>query len=159
MLDNNAVAAPSAVLTPGMSLVDSALVATEVGDDRVAKFRDVVVFSVTPSLPPLVLVAVTAVMEIFDNNAVVAPCPVLRPGMSLVDSALVGTEVGDDRVTEFRDVVVVFSVTPSLPLLAAAVVEKLLDDSVVAVVVMSHPLHVLSHLSPTPAHKPVAKIL
>ena len=85
-------------------------------------------------------------------------CFLTASSIELVDdSALELTEVGD---AEFRDVAV-SSVPPSLTTLVvvAAVVEKLLDDGVVALAVVSHPLHVLSHLSPTLTHKPLAKIL
>ena len=105
-------------------------------------------------LPVLTVSAAVAGLEIIDDT-VLAPSAVLTAGTPLVDSALELTEVGD---AEFRDV---SSAPPSLATLVvvAAVVEKLLDDGVVALAVVSHPLHVLSHLSPTLTHKPLAKIL
>ena len=108
-------------------------------------------------LPVLTVSAAVAGLEIIDDT-VLAPSAVLTAGTPpLVDSALELAEVGD---AEFRDVAV-SSVPPSLTTLVvvAAVVEKLLDDGVVALAVVSHPLHVLSHLSPTLTHKPLAKIL
>ena len=107
-------------------------------------------------LPVLTVSAAVAGLEIIDDT-VLAPSAVLTAGTPLVDSALELTEVGD---AEFRDVAV-SSAPPSLTTLVvvAAVVEKLLDDGVVALAVVSHPLHVLSHLSPTLTHKPLAKIL
>ena len=106
-------------------------------------------------LPVLTVSAAVAGLEIIDDT-VLAPSAVLTAGTPpLVDSALKLTEVGD---AEFRDV---SSAPPSLTTLVvvAAVVKKLLDDGVVALAVVSHPLHVLSHLSPTLTHKPLAKIL
>ena len=43
-----------------------------------------------------------------------------------------------------------FVLTP----VVAPVTMELVDAAVVVLVVVSHPLHVFSHLSPTPAHKP-----
>ena len=45
--------------------------------------------------------------------------------------------------------VALFAVTP----VVAPVTMELVDAAVVVLVVVSHPLHVFSHLSPTPAHK------
>ena len=42
-----------------------------------------------------------------------------------------------------------FVLTP----VVAPVTMELVDAAVVVLVVVSHPLHVFSHLSPTPAHK------
>ena len=120
----------------------------------------IVVVAILPGvaiLPVLTVSAAVAVLETLDDT-VLAPSAVLTAGMPLVDSALeVTNKVGD---AEFRDVAV-SSATPSSTTLVvvAAVVEKLLDDGVAAVAVVSHPLHVLSHLSPTLTHKPLAKIL
>ena len=72
-LDDTALA-PSAVLTAGMPLVDSALEVTEVGD---AEFRDVAVSSAPPSLTTLVVVA--AVVEKLLDDGVVAVVVVSHP--------------------------------------------------------------------------------
>ena len=51
ILDNNTVLTPAPVLTPGMPLVDSALVGTVVADIVVRALRNVVVSSAPPPPP------------------------------------------------------------------------------------------------------------